>query len=65
MKTRQLGADLAVSAMGLGCMGMSEFYGGQDEADAIAQADLERIEAVAPQGFAAGDRDPDMSTVNC
>ena len=34
MKTRRLG-NLSVSAVGLGCMGMSHAYGGQDEADAI------------------------------
>jgi aryl-alcohol dehydrogenase-like predicted oxidoreductase len=35
MKTRNLGA-LTVSAMGLGCMGMSEFYGASNESEAIA-----------------------------
>jgi aryl-alcohol dehydrogenase-like predicted oxidoreductase len=35
MQTRQLGA-LQVSAIGLGCMGMSEFYGPSDETEAIA-----------------------------
>lgn len=35
MQERQLGA-LNVSALGLGCMGMSEFYGPGDEAEAIA-----------------------------
>ncbi|MDQ2633695.1 MAG: aldo/keto reductase [Pseudomonadota bacterium] len=35
MKTRKLGAELDVSSVGLGCMGMSHGYGGQDEADAI------------------------------
>ena len=34
MKTRRIGG-LEVSAMGLGCMGMSEFYGAADEAEAI------------------------------
>jgi len=35
MQTRHLG-QLKVSAIGLGCMGMSEFYGGGDEEESIA-----------------------------
>jgi aryl-alcohol dehydrogenase-like predicted oxidoreductase len=35
VKTRRLGG-LTVSALGLGCMGMSEFYGPADEGEAIA-----------------------------
>jgi aryl-alcohol dehydrogenase-like predicted oxidoreductase len=35
MKQRKL-ADLQVSALGLGCMGMSAFYGSSDEDEAIA-----------------------------
>ena len=36
METRRLGQGLAVSALGLGCMGMSEFYGPADEKQGIA-----------------------------
>ncbi len=35
MKTRKLGS-LEVSALGLGCMGMSAFYGSTDEREAVA-----------------------------
>ena len=39
MKTRYLGSgahQLAVSELGLGCMGMSEFYGATDDAESLA-----------------------------
>jgi aryl-alcohol dehydrogenase-like predicted oxidoreductase len=37
MEERQLGTQgLTVSAQGLGCMGMSEFYGSADEGEAVA-----------------------------
>jgi aryl-alcohol dehydrogenase-like predicted oxidoreductase len=36
MRTRTLGQGLEVSAQGLGCMGMSEFYGTTDEQESIA-----------------------------
>ena len=35
MKHRKLGADLTVSAIGLGCMGMTYAYGGQEESKSL------------------------------
>ena len=36
MKMRVLGGVLEVSAQGLGCMGMNDFYGESEEAESIA-----------------------------
>lgn len=36
LKKRKLGADLEVSSLGLGCMGMSQSYGPADEQESIA-----------------------------
>ena len=37
METRKLGrAGLEVSVIGLGCMGMSEFYGPRDDRESVA-----------------------------
>jgi aryl-alcohol dehydrogenase-like predicted oxidoreductase len=38
MRTRNLG-NLTVSALGLGCMGMSEFYSGRDDAESLKTVD--------------------------
>jgi len=35
METRKLGPELRVSALGLGCMGMSEFYGAGNDAESL------------------------------
>ena len=39
MKTRTLGHELEVSEQGLGCMGMSAWYGETDEAESLATID--------------------------
>jgi aryl-alcohol dehydrogenase-like predicted oxidoreductase len=41
VRTRKLGRQgLEVSALGLGCMGMSDFYGSRDEAESVATINL-------------------------
>ena len=39
MTRKMPAADITVSAIGLGCMGMSAFYGARDEAEALATLD--------------------------
>ena len=39
LPSRRLGAELNVPAVGLGCMGMSDFYGPSDEAASLAVLD--------------------------
>jgi aryl-alcohol dehydrogenase-like predicted oxidoreductase len=61
MRSRKLGTvGPEVSEIGLGAMGMSEYYGRGDEDEAIAS----RIEEAFPKGAAAGDRYADMSPIN-
>jgi aryl-alcohol dehydrogenase-like predicted oxidoreductase len=36
METRRIGKSSELSALGLGCMGMSEFYGKRDDAESVA-----------------------------
>jgi aryl-alcohol dehydrogenase-like predicted oxidoreductase len=50
MNKRKLGSDLEVSAIGLGCMGMSEFYSGRDDADMYGIGDNEELIAKAIKG---------------
>jgi aryl-alcohol dehydrogenase-like predicted oxidoreductase len=54
MDTRQLGSKgLTVSALGLGCMGMSEFYAGRDDQESMAT--LERALEVGVTFFDTAD----------
>ncbi len=68
MTKRKLGSQgLEVSPIGLGCMGMSEFYGHADEAESDAAAteieqtpdEVAQIDEVAPKGVASGLRYPE------
>ena len=73
MDQRNLGSEgLVVSELGLGCMGMSEFYGTGDEEESerreyleekagaasvtLTEDDLASIEGAMPRGSAAGER---------
>ena len=73
MDQRNLGREgLVVSGLGLGCMGMSEFYGTGDEEESerreyleekagaasvtLTEDDLASIEGAMPRGSATGER---------
>ena len=73
MDQRNLGSEgLVVSELGLGCMGMSEFYGTGDEEESerreyleknagaasvtLTEDDLASIEGAMPRGSVAGER---------
>jgi aryl-alcohol dehydrogenase-like predicted oxidoreductase len=59
MQLRRLGSGgPQVSALGLGCMGMSGMYGGADRATSIATIHG-ALERAVPAGAAAGDRYPE------
>lgn len=66
-RTRRAATGPEVSAVGLGCMGMSDLYGHADRAEAVATihaaldvtldaGDLAAVEAAVPPDAAAGDR---------
>ena len=52
MPTRVLGPGLAVGEIGLGCMGMSEFYGPTDATEATATLHRALDLGVTPLGRA-------------
>jgi len=58
MEQRKLGAHgLEVSALGLGCMGMSFAHSGRAAVDLhLSPSNPERLEAAAPRGAASGGR---------
>src|SRR5437899_2194991 len=66
MKTRTLGHELEVSEQGLGCMGMSAWYGETDEAESLAT--IRRAHATHPitalqTEYSLWSRDPEDNEV--
>jgi len=64
MKNRKLASQgMTVSELGLGCMGMSEFYGTGDEAESIAtihralDLGVTLIDTADMYGYGANERD--------